>query len=60
MVGNHFKDRADEANVRFNYFMKGLEQQVKGKRYFFGEELTLADNALFRQLKNINSFEIPN
>ena len=31
--------------------MKALYQQVKGKRYAFGEELTLADIALFRHLK---------
>jgi len=45
------KDSADEANVRLKEFMKALDQQVKGKRYAFGEELTLADIALFRQLK---------
>ena len=45
------KDSADEANIRLKEFMKALDQQVKGKRYAFGEELTLADIALFRQLK---------
>ena len=45
------KESADEANIRLKEFMKALDQQVKGKRYAFGEELTLADIALFRQLK---------
>ena len=31
--------------------MKALDQQVKGKRYAFGEQLTLADISLFRHLK---------
>ena len=45
------KESADEANLRLKEFMKALDQQVKGKRYAFGEELTLADIALFRHLK---------
>ena len=45
------KESADEANMKLREFMKALDQQVKGKRYAFGEELTLADIALFRQLK---------
>ena len=45
------KESADEANMRLKEFMKALDQQVKGKRYAFGEELTLADIALFRHLK---------
>jgi elongation factor 1-gamma len=45
------KESADEANMKLKEFMKALDQQVKGKRYAFGEELTLADIALFRQLK---------
>ena len=45
------KDSADEANIRLKEFMKALDQQVKGKRYAFGEELTLADIALFNKLK---------
>ena len=45
------KESADEANIRLKEFMKALDQQVKGKRYAFGEELTLADIALFRPLK---------
>ena len=45
------KQSADEANIKIKEFMKALDQQVKGKRYAFGEQLTLADIALFRQLK---------
>ena len=45
------KESADEANMRIKEFMKALDQQVKGKRYAFGEELTLADIALFNKLK---------
>ena len=45
------KQSADEANTKIKEFMKALDQQVKGKRYAFGEQLTLADIALFRQLK---------
>ena len=45
------KESADEANMRLKEFMKALDQQVKGKRYAFGEELTLADISLFRHLK---------
>ena len=45
------KQSADEANIKLKEFMKALDQQVKGKRYAFGEQLTLADIALFRQLK---------
>ena len=45
------KESADEANIRLKEFMKALDQQVKGKKYVFGEQLTLADIALFRQLK---------
>ena len=45
------KESYDEANIRLKEFMKALDQQVKGKRYAFGEELTLADIALFRHLK---------
>ena len=45
------KESADEANTKIKEFMKALDQQVKGKRYAFGEQLTLADIALFRQLK---------
>ena len=45
------KESADEANMKLREFMKALDQQVKGKRYAFGEELTLADITLFRQLK---------
>ena len=45
------KESADEANTKIKEFMKALDQQVKGKRYAFGEKLTLADIALFRHLK---------
>ena len=45
------KQSADEANTKIKEFMKALDQQVKGKRYAFGEQLTLADIALFRYLK---------
>ena len=45
------KESADEANAKIKEFMKALDQQVKGKRYAFGEELTLADISLFRYLK---------
>ena len=45
------KESADEANTKLREFMKALDQQVKGKRYAFGEELTLADISLFRHLK---------
>ena len=45
------KESADEANTKIKEFMKALDQQVKGKRYAFGEQLTLADIALFRHLK---------
>ena len=45
------KESADEANTKIKEFMKALDQQVKGKRYAFGEQLTLADIALFRYLK---------
>ena len=45
------KESADQANNRLKEFMKALDQQVKGKRYAFGEELTLADIALFNKLK---------
>ena len=45
------KESADEANTKIKEFMKALDQQVKGKRYSFGEKLTLADIALFRHLK---------
>ena len=45
------KESYDEANTKIKEFMKALDQQVKGKRYAFGEQLTLADIALFRQLK---------
>jgi len=45
------KESADEAHTKIKEFMKALDQQVKGKRYAFGEQLTLADIALFRHLK---------
>ena len=45
------KESAEEANTKIKEFMKALDQQVKGKRYAFGEQLTLADIALFRYLK---------
>ena len=45
------KESYDEANTKIKEFMKALDQQVKGKRYAFGEQLTLADIALFRHLK---------
>ena len=45
------KESADEANTKIKEFMKALDQQVKGKRYAFGEQLTLADIALFNKLK---------
>lgn len=45
------KESADQANNRLKEFMKALDQQVKGKRYAFGEQLTLADIALFNKLK---------
>ena len=45
------KESADEANTKIKEFMKALDQQVKGKRYAFGDQLTLADIALFRHLK---------
>ena len=45
------KESADEANTKIKEFMKALDQQLKGKRYAFGEQLTLADIALFRHLK---------
>ena len=45
------KESADEANTKLREFMKALDQQVKGKRYAFGEQLTLADIALFNKLK---------
>ena len=45
------KESYDEAYTKIKEFMKALDQQVKGKRYAFGEQLTLADIALFRHLK---------
>ena len=45
------KESADEAKFRLREFMKALDQQVKGKRYAFGEQLTLADISLFNKLK---------
>ena len=45
------KASADDANIKIKEFMKALDQQVKGKRYAFGEQLTLADISLFRHLK---------
>ena len=45
------KESAGAANAKIKEFMKALDQQVKGKRYAFGEQLTLADIALFRHLK---------
>ena len=45
------KDSYDEANMKLKEFMKAIDQQVKGKRYAFGEQITLADIALFRHLK---------
>ena len=45
------KESADDANIKIKEFMKALDQQVKGKRYAFGEQLTLADLSLFRHLK---------
>ena len=45
------KESADEANTKIKEFMKALDQQVKGKRYAFGDQLTLADISLFRHLK---------
>ena len=45
------KESADEANTKLREFMKALDQQVKGKKYAFGEQLTLADISLFRHLK---------
>jgi len=45
------KESADNANIKIKEFMKALDQQVKGKRYAFGEQLTLADISLFRHLK---------
>ena len=45
------KESADDANIKIKEFMKALDQQVKGKRYAFGEQLTLADISLFRHLK---------
>ena len=44
-------DSAKEANIKIKEFMKALDQQVKGKKYAFGDELTLADISLFRHLK---------
>ena len=49
-------------HVRLNYFMKILEQQVKGEIYIFVQELIFGWYCLFRQLKNqlrFISFEIP-
>ena len=45
------KESADEVNTKIKEFMKSLDQQVKGKRYAFGEQITLADISLFRHLK---------
>ena len=45
------KESCDEANMKLKEFMKAIDQQVKGKRYAFGEQITLADIALFRHLK---------
>ena len=45
------KESADEANTKIKEFMKALDQKVKGKRYAFGDQLTLADISLFRHLK---------
>ena len=45
------KESYDEANMKLKEFMKAIDQQVKGKRYAFGEQITLADIALFRHLK---------
>ena len=45
------KEEHDEANNKVKELLKALDQQVKGKRYAFGENLTLADIALFRHLK---------
>ena len=45
------KEEADAANDKVKELLKALDQQVKGKRYAFGENITLADIALFRHLK---------
>lgn len=45
------KEEADAANDKVKELLKALDQQVKGKRYAFGEQITLADIALFRHLK---------
>ena len=45
------KSQAELSNKKVLEFMRALDQQVKGKRYVFGEKFTLADIALFRQLK---------
>jgi elongation factor 1-gamma len=37
--------------MKLKEFMKAIDQQVKGKRYAIGEQITLADIALFRHLK---------
>ena len=47
---SYCKESADEANIRLKEFMKALDQQVKGKRYAFGEQLALVDISLFNKL----------
>ena len=53
------KESCDEANMKLKEFMKAIDQQVKGKRYAFGEQITLADIALFRHLKYFFQLVLP-
>jgi elongation factor 1-gamma len=53
------KEEADKSNNKIKEFMKVLEQQLNGKKYIIGENLTLADVSLFCKLKYLFQLVFP-
>ena len=53
------KEEAEKANNKIKDLMKILDQQIKGKKYILGDELTLADISLFNKLKYFFQLNFP-
>ena len=53
------KDFANKENANLKNYLKILENELKGKKYLLGDQITLADIVLFRYLRFFMMFHFP-
>ena len=56
---HYCKEETDKANNKIKELMKVIDQQLNDKKYILGENLTLADVALFCKLKFLFQLSFP-